>query len=379
MKKNKILPKNRLMMVIGLLFIISYLSVSEAVAQPKARRVQQQQQQTEQQSQKKKSSPSSAMTRRAQISFPTAVDMPEDVVWRRDIYREINLEDDANAGLYYPVEPQGKQLNLFTYIFKLAQNGYIPIYEYPTDGSDVFEENSKIEMKTMLDNYHIFYEEQNGKLKVDNSDIPSSEVKKLYLKESAYYDQANSSFHIKVLALCPVMMRNDDFFISDEPNAQGTAYPLFWVKYSDLEPFLNRQSVMISSLNNAATMSMDDFFTTNQYRGKIYKTTNRLGKTLAQICDGDTAKMSAEQKRIEAELEAFRKNIFGDPERKDSLDSIANANPQNVKAAQKAKAKTAKQSGRRSSAGSSKSKSASSSASSPSNGAARVSVRRQRH
>lgn len=360
------------MMVIGLLFIIFYLSISEATAQPKARRVQQQAEQPT----KKKSSPKSAMTRRAQISFPTAVDMPEDVVWRRDIYREINLEDDANAGLYYPVEPKGKQANLFTYIFKLAQNGYIPIYEYPTDGSDVFEENSKIEMKTMLDNYHIFYEEQNGKLKVDNSDIPSSEVKKLYLKESAYYDQANSSFHIKVLALCPVMMRSDDFIISDDPDSQGTAYPLFWVKYSDLEPYLNRQSVMTSSLNNAATMSMDDFFTTNQYRGKIYKTTNRLGKTLAQICEGDTAKMSAEQKRIEAELEAFRKNIFGDPERKDSLDSIANANPQNVKAAQKAKAKAAKQSGRRSSVGSSKS---SSTSSAPSNGAARVSVRRQRH
>ena len=355
-----------------LFLLLIMIAVGSAMAQPKARRVQQQ---TEQQ-QKKKSSPKSAMTRRAQISFPTAVDMPEDVVWRRDIYREINLEDDANAGLYYPVEPQGKQANLFTYIFKLAQNGYIPIYEYPTDGSDVFEETSNIEMKTMLDNYHIFYEEQNGKLKIDNSDIPSAEVKKLYLKESAYYDQANSSFHIKVLALCPVMMRSDDFIISDDPDSQGTAYPLFWVKYSDLEPYLNRQSVMTSSLNNAATMSMDDFFTTNQYRGKIYKTTNRLGKTLAQICDGDTAKMSAEQKRIEAELEAFRKNIFGDPERKDSLDSIANANPQNVKAAQKAKAKVAKKSGRRSSVSSSKS---SSTSSVPSNGAARVSVRRQRH
>ena len=356
-----------------ILFTIHF-SLFTASAQPKARRVQPQ---AEQPLQKKKSAPKSAMTKRAEIAFPTAVDMPEDVVWRREIYREINLEDDANAGLYYPVEPQGKQLNLFTYIFKLAQNGYIPIYEYPTDGSDVFEETSKIEMKTMLDNYHIFYEEAaNGKLKVDNSDIPSAEVKKLYLKESAYYDQANSSFHIKVLALCPVMMRSDDFIISDDPNSQGTAYPLFWVKYSDLEPYLNRQSVMISSLNNAATMSMDDFFTTNQYRGKIYKTTNRLGKTLAQICDGDTAKMSAEQKRIEAELEAFRKNIFGDPERKDSLDSIANANPQNVKAAQKAKAKAAKKSGRRSNVGNSKSNSSSSS---PSNSAARVSVRRQRH
>ena len=364
-----------LVRVLVILFTI-HCSLFTAMAQPKARRVQQQAEQQQTQQKKSDNTASSAMTRRAQISFPTALDVPEDVVWRRDIYREIILEDDANAGLYYPVEPQGKQLNLFTYIFKLAQNGYIPIYEYPTDGSDVFEEASKVPMKTVLDNYHIFYEEQNGKLKVDNSDIPSAEVKKYYLKESAYYDQANSSFHIKVLALCPVMMRNDDFIISDDANSQGTAYPLFWVKYSDLEPFLTRQTVMTSSLNNAATMSMDDYFTMNKYSGKIYKTTNMLGRTLAQYCP-DEASMTAEQKRIEEELEAFRKNIFGDPEKKDSLDSIANANPQNVKAAQKAKAKKARQnSTRRTKVSGTKTKGSSSS---PSNGAARVSVRRERH
>ena len=356
------------------LFLLTIVLVAGAVmAQPKARRVQHQQQQQAEQPQKKTvSSSSSTMTRRAQISFPTALEVPEDVVWRRDIYREINLEDDPNAGLYYPVEPQGKQVNLFTYIFKLAQNGYIPIYEYPTDGSDVFEDASKVEMKTVLDNYHIYYEEQGGKLKVDNSDIPSSEVKKYYLKESAYYDQANSSFRIKVLALCPIMLREDDF------GGEATQYPLFWVKYSDLEPYLNRQTVMTSSLNNAATMSMDDFFTTNKYRGKIYKTTNMLGKTLAQICEGDTARLTAEQKRIEAELEAFRKNIFGDPAKRDSLDSIANANPQNVKAAKKAKALQAKQNNtRRTKVSGTKTKSSTPASSSTS--AARVSVRRERH
>ena len=341
-------------------------------AQPKARRVQQQAQ-AEQQQKKSGSTTSSAMTKRAQISFPTALDVPEDVVWRRDIYREINLEQDANAGLYYPVEPQGRQVNLFTYIFKLAQNGYIPIYEYPTDGSDVFEDASKVTMKTILDNYHIFYEEQDGKLKIDNSDIPSSEVKKYYLKESAYYDQANSSVHIKVLALCPVMLREDDF------GGEATQYPLFWVKYSDLEPFLNRQTVMTSSLNNAATMSMDDYFTMNKYKGTIYKTTNMLGRTLAQYCP-DEASLTAEQKRIEAELEAFRKNIFGDPAKRDSLDSIANVNPLNVKAAKKAKAQKAKQNNtRRTKVSGTKTKGGSSSASSPSSGAARVSVRRERH
>jgi gliding motility associated protien GldN len=346
-----------------LFLLMITLAASSMTAQPKQRRVQN----TEAQQQQKKKQPSSAMSLRAQISFPTAVDVPEEVVWRRDIYRELDLTKDENAGLYYPVEPHGKEVNLFTYIFKLAQNGYIPVYEYPTDGSDVFTEEAKVQMKTILDNYHIFYEEQDGKLKVDNSDIPSAEVKKYYLKESAYYDQANSSFHIKVLALCPVMMRDDDF------GGEATNYPLFWVKYSDLEPFLNRQTVMTSSLNNAATMSMDDFFTLNMYRGKIYKTNNAQGKTLIQLCDGDTTKLSAEQKRIEKELEAFRKNIFGDPAKKDSLDSIANANPQNIKAKQKA---ARKNNSRRSKVSKSKSGGSSSAAS---NSSSRVTVRRQRH
>ena len=344
-----------------LVFIMMILLMADAaVAQPKKRRNQQQ---TEQQQRK---SPSSAMSMRAQISFPTALDIPEEVVWRRDVYRELDLTDDANAGLYFPVEPQGKQLNLFTYIFKLAQNGYIPVYEYPTDGSDNFSNEARVQMQTILDNYHIYYEEQDGKLKVDNSDIPSAEVKKFYLKESAYYDQANSSFHIKVLALCPVMLRDDDF------GGEATQYPLFWVKYSDLEPFLNRQTVMASSLNNAATMSMDDFFTLNSYRGKIYKTNNAQGKTLLQLCDGDVDKMTAEQKRIEAELAAFHKTIFGDQAKKDSLDSIAALDVKNSK---KVKSKSSSSRSKKSKA----SKPKSSSSTSSSNSSARVTVRRQRH
>jgi gliding motility associated protien GldN len=218
-------------------------------------------------------------------------------------------------------------------------------------------------MKTVLDNYHIFYEEKDGKIRVDNSDIPSAEVKMYYLKESAYYDQANATFHRKVLSLCPVMVREDDF------GGEASKYPLFWIKYSDLEPFLSRQTVMTSNLNNAATMSTDDYFTMNRYKGKIYKTTNMLGKTLAQYCPNDTA-LAKEQKRIEAELKAFEENIFGDKARKDSLDSIAKVDPKVMKATKKGK------SGSKSSARKSRSRQSNSGSSS---GSARVSVRRQRH
>ena len=343
-----------------LLFISTLvLMVSAAVAQPPQRRAEQQAQQ-----QTKQNAASSAMSMRAQISFPTAVEMPEEVVWRRDIYREISLEDDANGGLYYPVEPQGKQLNLFTYIFKLALNGYIPVYEYPTDGSDVFTDATKADMKALLDNYHIYYEEKDGKIRVDNSDIPSAMVKKYYLKESAYYDQANSTFHRKVLALCPVMLREDDF------GGEASKYPLFWVKYADLEPFLSRQTLMTSNLNNAAIMSMEDYFTMNRYEGKIYKTNNMLGKTLAQYCPTDSA-LAKEQKKIEAELLAFEQNIFGDKHRKDSLDSIAKLDPQQLKIAAKKARKDGTARARKSSSRPKSSTLAS--------GSARVTVRRQRH
>jgi hypothetical protein len=160
------------------------------------------------------------------------------------------------------------------------------------------------------------------------------------------------------------MLREDDF------GGEATQYPLFWVKYSDLEPFLNRQTVMPSSLNNAATMSMDDFFTLNMYRGQIYKTNNAQGKTLAQYCP-DEAAMTAEQKRIEKELDDFRKNIFGDPVKKDSLDSIAKLEL----ASKKGKIKAAKNNSSRTKAGKSKK----GKTTTPANSSARVTVRRQRH
>ena len=333
-------------------------------AQPAARRKQQQQ----------PSSNTQNITTRAQISYPVAPTMDEDVVWRRDIYRIIDLNEDANAGLYYPVEAVGSQMNLFTYLFKLMMRQRISAYEYRLDGNEVFTDAAKIKPMAFLDNYHIYYEKKGNGINIDNSDIPSKEVKSYYVKESAYYDQRTSTFHTKVIALCPIMSREDDF--GDAPQT----YPLFWVKYDDIAPYLSKQIIMTSDLNNAATMTLDDYFTKNMYRGKIYKTTNMLGKTLAQYCKSDSA-MTKEQKRIEGELAAFEKNIWGDQQLKDSLDSVAKAQ-QDTKT--KKKARRNRRAGGSSATSEKttvqkKTRRSSSSASAGGSSSARVSVRRQRH
>ncbi|MCI5815150.1 MAG: gliding motility protein GldN [Bacteroidales bacterium] len=306
----------------------------------------------------------STLSTRAQLSFPAQVPIAEDVVWRRDIYRQLDLTQDANACLYYPVEAVGSQVNLFTYIFKLMMTGNIKAYEYRLDGNEVFTDDAQVKLKAFLDNYHIFYERTDKGIYIDNSDIPSREVTAYYLKESVYFDRRSATFHTKVLALCPIMKREDDF------GDGATAYPLFWVKYEDLAPFLVKQTIMTSNLNNAAVMSMDDYFAKNLYRGKIYKTNNLLGKTLAQYCTTDSA-LAKEQRRIEQELTAFEQSLWGDKARKDSLDSIAKQEKttKEVKKNRRARTTTA----------SVKSARRSGSSTSSSSSAARITVRRQRH
>ena len=61
------------------------------------------------------------------------------------------------------------------------------------------------------------------------------------------------------------MYRADDFGDGE------VKYPLFWVKYDDLAPFLSKQTIMTSNLNNAATMSVEDYFTMNCYKGRFIK------------------------------------------------------------------------------------------------------------
>ena len=345
-----------------LFFIMLVASVAViANAQPAARRAQQQ-------AAAAPKSNANNMTTRAQISFPTAVQMSEDVVWRRDIYRELDLNKPANSGLYYPEEPNGDQMNLFTYIFKLMLSGKIKVYEYRLDGNESFTDSARIKPLDILDRYGIYYERNGKSVHIDNSDIPSREVKNYYLKESAYYDQANATFHKKVVALCPVMKREDDF------GDIATPYPLFWVKYDDLAPFLAKQTLMTSDFNNAATMSAEDYFTMNKYEGNIYKTNNMLGKTLIQVVDGDETKLTAEQKRIEAEIAAFEKNLYGNQQLKDSLDSVQVDTKAAAKAAKKSKPKATASKTTTAKPKTQREKSSPSSSSS-----ARVSVRRERH
>ena len=291
--------------------------------------------------------------------------MPEDVVWKRDIYRQLDLMRDKNAPMYYPVEPVGRQVNLFTYLFRLILTGRVQAYTYKLDGNESFEEKDKLAVKDMLERYGIFYEEKDGKPTVADSDVPSAEATRYYIKESVYLDQRTGTFSTKVTALCPILMREDEF------GGEATAYPLFWVKYDDVAPYLTRLPMMGSNLNNVSNMTANDFFTMNRYEGKIYKTNNLLGKVLQNYCETDSALMR-EQQKIEKQLSDFEEGVWGHvaADTTDSVPTQTEGNKKSVRRSTPAKTSTsASSSSRRRTGGASEQKAKS---------APSVSARRQR-
>ena len=172
--------------------------------------------------------------------------------WMRVIYRQIDLTKEENAPLYYPTQPMNGQMNLFSTLFQLVCEGRINVYEY-MDGYEDFSDNRILDLKVMLDRSRIYYEETPAEgdepagYVVNESDIPSADVKAYYVKEAWYFDQNNSVFDVKLLAICPILT------IADEMGEN--TMPMFWVPYESIRPYIMNSYIMTSNVNNAMTFT----------------------------------------------------------------------------------------------------------------------------
>lgn len=311
------------------------------------------------------------MTERAKSQYPATV-VPQEVVWKRDIYRSLDLKNEKNASLYYPVEPMGGSVNLFTYVFRLILDGTITAYKYNLDGYESFDEENKIAPKDLLDNYRIYYEEQDGGFVVNKSDVPSGEVLSYYIKESNYYDQRTATYNTRVTAICPVLHRT-----ANEFSTEIVKYPMFWLNYDEISTLLAQQTLVTSSYNNVSSMTINDYFVKNCYDGEIYKTVNLRNLALNQYCKDSTA-VKKEQANIEKQLADFRANLWNTPKPVVAAATDSTTVASDSAATEKSEKKSLFRSTKKKSSDKKESAKKKKSSSKSSSGGAKVSVRRTR-
>lgn len=251
----------------------------------------------------------SEMSVRAKTFYENSALSADNAPWSRVIYRELDLTQESNASLYFPEEPMEGQTNLFRLIINLMTENKLTAYEY-LDGRELFTSRYELNVKDMLDKFHILYEEKPARgskstpqFTIDESDIPCNEVQSYYIKEKWVFDQQGSMFFSQVDAICPILHRSGDF------GGDVTKYPMFWIPYETIRPYLTQHRVMSAGMNNTLRYTFHDFFVMRQYKGDIYKTMNLRNQSLMQqYPHPDSLKIARE--KIEQDLQRFEKGLW---------------------------------------------------------------------
>lgn len=250
----------------------------------------------------------SGVTQRMQSHFEDTPVSDSELQWMRVIYRELDLMKDSNSALYYPDEPIDGQANLFRIILGRMAANELGAYEY-LDGREMFTDAYKINMRDVLDRFHILYTdakgstERNPRFVIEEADVPASEILSYYVIERWEFDKRQNRMRTRIEAICPVLHRSGDF------GGEAVKYPMFWVKYDDLRPYLTTQNIFINDDNNLASCTYDDFFQMGLYNGDIYKTRNMRNRSLMQMHQ-DPDELAHARDSIQKRLDSFEEKLW---------------------------------------------------------------------
>lgn len=275
---------------------------------------------TIQQQQAPNSTGSTELSVRAQAMNEKLTQDISNAKWIRNILREIDLTKEKNAPLNYPVQEMNGMKNLFHTLFQLVSEGKITAYKYQSE-YDSFEADNILTFKEIINNFDIDKEVipaaggRPERYVVNSSDIP--QVNRFFIKEVWYFDQKNSRYDVKTLAICPIANK----YLNTGDVLQQ---PVFWVKYEDVRPYIINNRILTSNINNAMIYTMDDFFRRRMYDGEIIQTDNLMNLPLAALInldedgeedgEGINIALVAEQQRIEEQLKAFNESLWIKPD-----------------------------------------------------------------
>ena len=247
------------------------------------------------------------VTERMQDFYTVKEPHDADLQYMREIYRQIDLSKDQNTPLYFPEDIIDGQKNLFRTILELVVSGKVPAYEY-LDGREVFTDKYQLKVNDMLDRFGIYYttgkghSDRNPNYVIEEADVPTTQVLSYYIIEKWEFDKRTHRMRTRVEAICPVLNRTGDF-------GGEAKYPMFWVKYDQLRPWLAQQYVFLTDDNNLPQYSLDDYFNLGMYDGEIYKTKNLRNQSMMQMYP-DPDDLARAQDSIDNRLKNYGKDLW---------------------------------------------------------------------
>jgi gliding motility associated protien GldN len=226
-----------------------------------------------------------------------------DIMWSKRMWREIDMRQKMNQPFYFPLEPHDNWRNFITVIMDALKEGSITAYDISSTDEFLVPLNYQEIISRQVDTIHRTltrpYPPYDQYDTVIYSEFDPNKVTRIRIKEDWYFDKKRSQMLVRILGICPVMVksRNDEEY----------SEPLFWIYYPEARPIL-AQAEVFNRFNDAARRSYDEVFMKRFFSSYIYKEQNVYDRRISEYAQGLDALLEAE--RIKNDLLDFEQSLW---------------------------------------------------------------------
>jgi gliding motility associated protien GldN len=226
-----------------------------------------------------------------------------DIMWSKRLWREIDMRQKMNQPFYYPVIPHNNWRNFITVIMDALREGSITAYDIsstdeflvPLTYQEIVSRQIDTAHKTLTRPYPPYDQYDT----VIYSEFDPGKVTRIRIKEDWYFDKERSQMLVRILGICPVMIK--------ERNDEEFSEPLFWIYFPEARPVLAKAEVF-NRFNDAARRSYDEIFMKRFFSSYVYKEQNVYDRRISEYAQGLDALLEAE--RIKQELLDFEQSLW---------------------------------------------------------------------
>lgn len=226
-----------------------------------------------------------------------------DVMWQKRIWREIDFREKINQYFYYPIEPHNDWRSFMQILMDGLKEGSITAYDISATDEFLVPLVYQEVIARQVDTFHrVFqrpyppYEEYDT---VIYTEFDPTKVKRLRVKEDWYFDKQRSQMLVRIIGVCPVMMKERD--------GEEITEPLFWVYFPESRPILS-EALIYNRHNDAMRLTYDDAFWKRMFNSYIYKESNVYDRRISEYATGLDALYESE--RIKNELFQFEHDLW---------------------------------------------------------------------
>jgi gliding motility associated protien GldN len=228
-----------------------------------------------------------------------------DILWSKTVWETIDLNQKINLPFYFPLDTTAVLSNrrsLFDSLMKGIKRGDIKdVYNDSNLLTKMTQEELSDKLSARVENG---YDEETGKLNVDEYSIVSKEVSAYQIKGMWYFDKRQGELKYRLLAIAPMA-------IDVQSKAEGikdlTLYTLFWVYYPTARKTLHNSKVFNPD-NTMHPVSYDHLLNSRRFSSSIIKEENVYGdraineytnNSIFQLLEAEKIKESIRNKEID--------------------------------------------------------------------------------